>query len=110
MAQKLDWSKFHNVIDGKLESTSQTRHGTDPATDKPGPDVPVSTSAEVDRAMDAARKAFVSWSKVSWADRKKAILAYADALEQESEPFVQQLTAEQGKPVSRIAPSYHQHR
>ncbi|KAL1796119.1 hypothetical protein ACET3X_006343 [Alternaria dauci] len=96
---KLDWSRFYNIINGKLESTSQTRHGIDPATGDAGPEVPVSTADDVDRATAAAQKAFVSWAQVPWAERKKAILAFADALEEESEPFVQHLTKEQGKPL-----------
>ena len=99
MTQKLDWSHFYNTIDGKLESTSQTRHGIDPATGDAGPDVPVSTSEHVDRATAAAQKAFASWARVPWVERKNALLAFADALEQEKEAFVQQLTKEQGKPV-----------
>jgi acyl-CoA reductase-like NAD-dependent aldehyde dehydrogenase len=60
--QKLDWSHFYNTVDGKLESTSQTRHGIDPATGEAGPDVPVSTAEDVDRATAAAQKAFTSYS------------------------------------------------
>lgn len=100
--QKLDWSHFYNTVDGKLESTSQTRHGIDPATGEAGPDVPVSVTKDVDRATAAAQKAFTSWAGVPWAERKKAILAFADALEQESEAFVQHLTKEQGKPVRAL--------
>ncbi|KAH7084601.1 aldehyde dehydrogenase-like protein [Paraphoma chrysanthemicola] len=99
MSQKLDWSKFYNTIDGKLETTSQTRHGIDPATGNAGPDVPISTAEHVDRAATAAHKAFASWAQVPWAGRKKAVLAFADALEQESDAFVQHLTKEQGKPL-----------
>lgn len=98
--EKLDWTHFSNTIDGNLESTPQTRHGIDPATCDPGPEVPVSTAEHVDRAARAAQKAFLSWSRIPWAERKKAVLAFADALESESEEFVQCLTREQGKPVS----------
>lgn len=101
MSQKLDWTHFYNTIDGNLESTSQTRHGIDPATGEPGPEVPISTAEHVDRAASAAQRAFTSWARVPWAERKKAVLAFADALETESEDFVQHLTKEQGKPVSK---------
>lgn len=96
----LDFTKFSNVIDGKLSSTSKTRHGINPATDKPNPEVPVSTPEDVDRAVEAAKKVSKAWGKVSYADRRKAVLAFADALEKEKDGFARMLTKEQGKPVS----------
>lgn len=95
----LDWSKYHNVINGKLTSTSTTRHGINPATGKPNPEVPVSTQDDVEDAMSAATEAFKTWSAVSYADRQKAVLAFADALEKEHSAFSSMLTQEQGKPV-----------
>ena len=95
----LDFTTFSNVIDGKLSSTKETRHGVNPATGKPNPEVPVSTPEDVDRAVEAAQKAFKPWSKVSYEDRRKAVLAFADALEKEKESFAKMLVQEQGKPV-----------
>ncbi|KEF62465.1 NAD-dependent aldehyde dehydrogenase [Exophiala aquamarina CBS 119918] len=95
----LDFATFSNVIDGKLSSTSKTRHGINPATDKPNPEVPVSTPEDVDRAVAAAKKASKAWGKTSYADRRKAVLAFADALEKEKEGFAHMLTKEQGKPI-----------
>ncbi|RVX74883.1 hypothetical protein B0A52_01160 [Exophiala mesophila] len=94
----LDFTTFSNVIDGKLSSTKETRHGVNPATGKPNPEVPVSTPEDVDRAVEAAQKAFKPWSKVSYEDRRKAVLAFADALEKEKESFAKMLVQEQGKP------------
>ncbi|KAI8941629.1 hypothetical protein NX059_002842 [Plenodomus lindquistii] len=98
-SEPLDWKTYRNVINGKLESTKQTRHTTNPANGEPGPEVPVSTRDEVDRACDAAAKAFKTWSKVPWNERRKALDDFADALEGEKENFAQMLTAEQGKPL-----------
>ena len=95
----LDWSKYENVINGKLTSTSTTRHGINPATGKANPEVPVSTQDDVDNAMTAASEAFKTWSQVSYADRQKAVLAFADAVEKEHDTFSAMLTQEQGKPV-----------
>ncbi|KAF2014246.1 aldehyde dehydrogenase-like protein [Aaosphaeria arxii CBS 175.79] len=96
----LDWKVFQNTINGKQETTQQKRHGVNPATGENGPEVPVSTKEEVDRAMKAAADAFESWSEVPWEERKKAVLAYADGLEAEKENFAQELTKEQGKPLA----------
>jgi acyl-CoA reductase-like NAD-dependent aldehyde dehydrogenase len=95
----LDWTKFYNTIDGQLESTPKTRHSILPATGEPGPEVPLVTPDDVERTVTAAQKAFETWSAVPWDERRDAVLAFADALEAEKEPFSQMLTKEQGKPL-----------
>lgn len=100
----LDWKCFKNIINGDLAQTTKTRHSINPATGEPGPEVPVATLDDVDRAMNAAQAAFEKWSEVSFSQRAKALLAYADALEADKENFSQLLTQEQGKPVSPSLP------
>lgn len=90
---------YYNTIDGKLSSTQQTRHGINPATGKPNPEVPVATKEDVDAAVAAAKKAFKTWSKVPYEERQQALNKFADALEKHSEDFAKLLTQEQGKPV-----------
>lgn len=58
--RSLDFSTFYNVIDGKLSPTKETRHGINPATEEPNPEVPVSTPKDVDRAVEAGQRAFRS--------------------------------------------------
>ena len=99
----LDFTTFSNVIDGKPSSTSKTRQGINPATGKPNPEVPVSTPEDVDRAVAAGQKAFRGWAKTPFAERQKAVLAFADALEKEKDAFAKMLTLEQGKPVSHCS-------
>jgi acyl-CoA reductase-like NAD-dependent aldehyde dehydrogenase len=96
----LDFSTFYNVIDGKLSPSKETRHGINPATEELNPEVPVSTPEDVDRAVEAGQRAFRSWSKTTYAERQKALLAFADALEAERDNFAKLLVQEQGKPVS----------
>lgn len=98
------FGEYYNTIDGKLSSTSETRHGINPASGKPLAEVPVSTQQDVDTAVAAARKAFKSWSKVPYEERQKALRDYADALEAHGDDFAKLLTSEQGKPVSVIDP------
>ncbi|OAL31187.1 hypothetical protein AYO22_01220 [Fonsecaea multimorphosa] len=97
----LDFTTFSNVIDGKLASTEKTRHGINPATGKPNPEVPVSTPEDVDKAVAAGKKAFKTWAKTPYAERQKAMLAFADAMEKEKDGFAKMLTQEQGKPIIR---------
>jgi acyl-CoA reductase-like NAD-dependent aldehyde dehydrogenase len=97
---RLNFRTFSNVINGKLESTTQTRHGINPATVKPNPEVPLSTIVDIDVAVAAAKVAFQGWSATPYSRRQAAIRGFADALEEEKEGFAEMLTAEQGKPVS----------
>ncbi|KPI41522.1 putative aldehyde dehydrogenase [Cyphellophora attinorum] len=93
------FSDYQNTIDGRLSSTKSTRHGVNPATGKPNPEVPVSTQEDVDNAVAAGLKAFESWKKTTWAERAKAVSAFADALEKHKDDFAKLLTQEQGKPI-----------
>lgn len=93
------FGEYLNTIDGKLSATTQTRHGINPATGKPNPEVPVATRQDVDAAVDAAKKAFKKWSKVPYAERQKACQDFASAIEKYADDFAKLLTQEQGKPV-----------
>ena len=97
---KLQFDTFKNVINGKLSSTSKTRHGINPATKKPNLEVPVSTQQDVDDAVEAAKVAFKTWSRTSVEERREKILAFAEALKEHTNEFAKLLTTEQGKPVS----------
>ncbi|EEH34343.1 betaine aldehyde dehydrogenase [Paracoccidioides lutzii Pb01] len=100
MGSVIDFTTFQNVIGGKLSTTAQTRHGINPATGNPNPEVPVSTPADVDNAVEAGKAAFKLWSKTSIEERKKALLTFADALEAHKDEFIKLLVREQGKPVT----------
>jgi acyl-CoA reductase-like NAD-dependent aldehyde dehydrogenase len=101
-ARLFNFINFSNKIDGKLSPTRVTRHSTNPATQQQNPEVPLSTEADVDVAVSAARRAFGYWSKTTAAERKKAVHAYADDLEEYKTQFAELLTQEQGKPVHDI--------
>jgi acyl-CoA reductase-like NAD-dependent aldehyde dehydrogenase len=92
---------YFNVINNQLTSTSQTRHGVNPANTQPNPPVPVSTQDDLDKAVKSARAAFKSWSKTSFDDRRKALLAWADAIDANADGFAKTLTMEQGKPLTQ---------
>lgn len=96
----IQFDTFSNVINGKLVSTSKTRHGINPANKKANWEVPIARPEDVDEAVTAGKIAFRKWSKTSVEERRKALLEYADALDAYKEEFAQLLTTEQGKPVS----------
>jgi acyl-CoA reductase-like NAD-dependent aldehyde dehydrogenase len=93
-------SIYVQIIKGKSAPTKVTRHGLNPATLEALPEVPVATPDDLDSAVDAAKVAYKLWSTTPYEDRKKAVVAYADALDQYKDQFRDLLVAEQGKPVS----------
>ncbi|KAM5364084.1 hypothetical protein ACJZ2D_011701 [Fusarium nematophilum] len=91
---------FANIIEGKLSDTKRTRHGVNPSTLESLEPVPVSESADVDLAVSAAQKAAPAWAQVPLAERQKAVVRYADAIEAQAEDFAKLLVREQGKAFS----------
>jgi acyl-CoA reductase-like NAD-dependent aldehyde dehydrogenase len=100
-ARPFNFINFSNKIDGKLSPTRVTRQSINTATLQPNPEVPLSTEADMDIAVSAARRAFGHRSKTA-AERKKAVLAYADDLEECKTQFAELLTQEQSKLVHDI--------
>ncbi|KAI0168559.1 aldehyde dehydrogenase [Pestalotiopsis sp. NC0098] len=98
MASRLDFSAFHNVIDGNLSPTEKMRYGTNPSTLEANPASPLSTRADVDRAVAAAKKAYVAWSQTPLDARKQAVVNFAQAILKEVDGFAEILTREQGRP------------
>ena len=93
------FDKFYNVIDGKLVSTTNTRHGINPARIEELPPVPVSTKQDVDAVVDAAKRAAPAWAATPIEERKRLLVQLADALSSQQDEFAKMLTLEQGKPV-----------
>ncbi|KAF4839347.1 putative aldehyde dehydrogenase FUS7 [Colletotrichum siamense] len=96
---KLDFTKFYNVINGKLETTPKTRHGLNPSTLEPLAEVPLSTAEDVDRAVQAARAAQETWAETPYEERKKAVAKLGDLMEENLNEFAVMLSKEQGKPI-----------
>lgn len=91
-------SNYVQIINGKASLTDVARHGPNPATLEALPEVPVAIPEDLDNA-DAVKAAFKLWSVTPYEGRKKAVLAYADAIDQNRDQFRDLLITEQGKPV-----------
>lgn len=91
---------FVQIINGQSAPTSKTRHGVNPATLQPHPEVPVATRDDLDRAVAAATEAFIKWQKTPYEERRSLVLKYANAMVELRTEFRDLLIAEQGKPVS----------
>ncbi|KAH8882262.1 putative betaine aldehyde dehydrogenase [Thozetella sp. PMI_491] len=92
-----DLQTFYNVIDNELKGTAKTRHGINPNTGEPLPEVPVSTQEDVDSAVAAAQRAFPAWRDLSQDQRADYLMKYADAIEANQQELIQLLGTETGK-------------
>jgi acyl-CoA reductase-like NAD-dependent aldehyde dehydrogenase len=73
----------------------------DPATGRTIAEVPHAGEEDVDRAVRAAREAFDDgrWSRVAAAQRTRAMLALADAVESHADELAELETLDNGKPL-----------
>ncbi|MBC7813585.1 MAG: aldehyde dehydrogenase [Burkholderiales bacterium] len=74
-----------------------------PATGELLAEVPLGTSADVDRAVEAAQKARRILAKMTVFERSKLLFAIADAIAQARETIAHDLAQEQGKPYQQEA-------
>ncbi len=63
-------------------------------------EVPEASTAQVDRAVAAARKAFEGWSRTTPAERSAALLRIADRIEAEADEFARLEALNCGKPIN----------
>ncbi|PTB35613.1 uncharacterized protein TrAFT101_009349 [Trichoderma asperellum] len=88
-----------NIINGEFVATAETRRAIDPATEEPLFAAPLATKEDLDNAIKHARNAFKTWSKTTFDERSKLMLAYADAIEAHREELEKLDTLESGKPL-----------
>src|SRR5580692_11700134 len=93
-----------NFIDGeRVPSDGDTEAILNPATGEELARAPVSSPAEVDRAVRAARAAFEGWSNTTPARRAQALLAIADLVEEHGEEIARMEALNAGKPIEAVA-------
>jgi betaine-aldehyde dehydrogenase len=100
-----------NQETGTLERLSNFVNGThvdadgpmapviDPSTGQAYAEAPVSSAADVDRAMKAAAAAFPGWRDRAPRERSLALIRIADALESRAEELVRVESRNTGKPI-----------
>ena len=74
-------------------------HVINPATEEVLADCPRSSEEQLNEAVQAAKKAFPSWSQTEIKDRKEIVSKIADIVEANAQELAQILTEEQGKPI-----------
>jgi succinate-semialdehyde dehydrogenase/glutarate-semialdehyde dehydrogenase len=102
MAKTLPFQRDANLIGGEWVGADggETLAVTNPATGEIVGHVPKCGAAETRRAVAAAQKAFVSWSRTTAAERAEKLRRLAAALEKNKEELAVLLTTEQGKPLA----------
>jgi betaine-aldehyde dehydrogenase len=92
-----------NFIDGeRAPSDGDTEAILNPATGEELARAPISSPADVDRAVGAARRAFAGWSQRTPAQRAQALLAIADLVEDHAEEIARLEALNAGKPIAAV--------
>jgi betaine-aldehyde dehydrogenase len=92
--------RLRNFVDGAyVEAEGPTGPIVDPSTGRPFADAPISTPADVDRAVRAAAAACSVWRDRTPGERSLALLRVADALESRAEELVRAESRNTGKPI-----------
>lgn len=92
-----------NVIDGELvASDGELEPIFNPATGEQIAQAPKSTPQDVDRAVQAARRAFEHWSRTTPAQRAQALLKLADIVEEHGEEIAEIEAQDAGKPIAAV--------
>ena len=91
---------LRNFVGGKFEEPADGKYAdlVDPSTGEVFASTPVSGAADVDRAMRVAATAFETWRDSTPADRQRALLKIADALEARADELVDVECRNTGKP------------
>ena len=93
-------TKLQNFIGGELvdPAEGQTEDVLNPASGEAIAEAPVSTKADVERAVEAAKGAFEGWSTQTPGERALALLKMADLIEERVEEIADLEAANAGKP------------
>jgi betaine-aldehyde dehydrogenase len=96
-----DKQQVQNFIDGKSVDALDGRRLDliDPTTGEVFGTAPLSGEADVDAAYDAAARAFESWRDTTPAERQRALLKFADAMEARAEEVIEAECRNTGKPI-----------
>ena len=100
-----DRSDLRNFIDGAYVEPADGRYADliDPSTGEVFASAPVSGEADVDRAMTAAATAFETWRDATPAERQRALLKLADAIEARAAELIDAECRNTGKPRALTA-------
>ncbi|MFL5945653.1 MAG: aldehyde dehydrogenase family protein, partial [Gaiellaceae bacterium] len=95
-------SKHQNLIGGEWADSAggETMDVINPATGETIAEVPRATAEDVDRAVQAAKKALVEWRETTPAERGEMLLKLADAIDEHTDELAELESRNVGKPLS----------
>ena len=95
-------SKHQNLIGGEwVDSASgETMEVLNPATGDTIAEVPKASAEDVDRAVQAAKKAFEEWFETTPGERAEMLLKLADVIDENAEELAELESRNVGKPLS----------
>src|SRR3954449_12619197 len=91
-----------HFIDGKPVSGTSGRFSDvyTPATGEIVARVPLASAAEIDAAVQSAKKAFPGWSKTAPLTRARVMFKYKELLEKNREKLAHMIGSEHGKVIA----------
>ena len=91
------------LIGSRFEAgTEMEEHVLNPKTGETVLDLPEASLSQIDAAVDAAEKAFTSWSQTTPSQRSAYLLKIADAIERDAEGFAALEALNCGKPINAV--------
>jgi len=94
----MEYGKLQLYIDGQwLDGGKDGEDVINPATGKALGRLPHATTADLDRALEAAKKGFAVWRKVSPYERSKIMRKAADLLRERRDAIATEMSMDQGK-------------
>ena len=93
---------LRNFVNGKQSDPRDGRYSDviDPSTGEAYASAPISSAADVDEALRAARDAFETWRDTTPAERSRALLKFADAVEARTAELTEAECRNTGKPLA----------
>ena len=90
---------IEHFIDGKITkgSSKKTSKVFNPATGEQSAEVNLASKADVDLAVEKAKKAFVDWSRKPPAQRARIIFKFKELIEKNSDELTKLIVSEHGK-------------
>jgi betaine-aldehyde dehydrogenase len=95
---------LRNFVDGEHVDPAEgrTEPVLNPATGEQIAQAPVSTAADVERAVAAARRAFEGWADATPQERSLALLRIADAIDAHADELAELEALDAGKPLEAV--------
>jgi len=95
---------LRNFVDGEHVDPAEGRSEPvlNPATGEQIASAPLSDAADVDRAVQAARRAFGGWANATPGERSLALLRIADAVEAHGDELAELEALDAGKPIEAM--------